>query len=208
MNETDPTRLMEHDYDGIREYDNPLPGWWTWLFIISFVFSVIYVAWYHVGTVSKSVHEKFDAQVAAYYEDQLERLGITEADDATIVRLMHDEDMMTAVAGMFQGNCAQCHRADGGGNVGPNLTDDYWKSVETPSDIYDVITLGVPGTAMTPWDRRLREPQRILLAAYVAYIRGSNPPGGLPQDGDRIDPWPSLESFAPTDEDVAGDESE
>ncbi len=183
-------KLFDHDYDGIREYDNPLPGWWKWLFVVSIIFSAAYIFYYHMGTATPTVYDKYESQIASYYENQLQRLGIQEADDATIVRLTHDKDMMTAMAGMFTGNCAQCHRPDGGGNIGPNLTDEFWKNVKKPSDIYNVITNGVTGTAMAAWERRLREPQRILLAAYVASLRGSNPPNPKAPEGSAIPPWP------------------
>lgn len=198
--QSEHNKLFEHDYDGIREYDNPLPGWWKWLFIASIIFSGAYLFYYQFGTTTPTIISKYDAQVAAYYEGQLERLGITEADGPTIVRLMEDADMMAAMAGMFQGNCAQCHRADGGGNIGPNLTDEQWKNVTTPIDIFNVITKGVPGTAMTPWERRLREPQRLLLAAYVASLRGSNPGNAKAPEGKVIPPWPEATEVEPQGE--------
>jgi cytochrome c oxidase cbb3-type subunit 3 len=194
MSQAEYERMFEHAHDGIREFDNPLPGWWTGIFIASVLFSVAYVAWFHVGT-GPSIHESYDAQVAAYYEEQLRRLGITQADDLTIVRLMNDQGMMQAMAGMFAGNCSQCHRADGGGNIGPNLADEAWKNVKRPQDIFRVITAGVPGTAMAGWERRLRQPQRILLAAYVASLRGSTPADAKAPEGTPIPPWPSLEEL-------------
>src|SRR3989338_6760548 len=49
MDRTDRDRLLDHEYDGIEEYDNPLPGWWVWLFWATIVFSGVYVAFYHMG---------------------------------------------------------------------------------------------------------------------------------------------------------------
>ena len=186
--------FFEKAHDGIKEFDNPLPGWWTWLFILSVVFSVGYVAWYHIG-VGASIEEKYDTQVATFYEGQLAQLGITEADDLNIIRLTENQELMVALAGMFNGQCAQCHRTDGGGGIGPNLTDDHWKNVKTPSDIFAVITDGVDGTAMSSWERRLREPQRILLSAYVAYLRSTTVSDGKAVEGVLIDPWPTVEEL-------------
>jgi cytochrome c oxidase cbb3-type subunit 3 len=204
MSQSDYEAMFEHEHDGIREYDNPLPAWWTWLFILSVVFSVVYVGWYHLG-VGPSIHDGYESEVATYYEHQLARLGLQQADDATIIRLMNDESMMGALSGMFQSNCAQCHRADGGGSIGPNLTDDSFKNVKTPADLYTVITNGVAGTAMTSWENRLREPQRILLAAYVGSLRGSNPPNAKAPEGSRIPPWPAAEASTPEPGEVADD---
>jgi cytochrome c oxidase cbb3-type subunit 3 len=183
------SEFFEHEHDGIREYDNPLPGWWTWLFAATIVFSAFYVAYYHIG-IGPSVHDRYDAEVVAQLERQLSSFGTLEPTDETILRLLHEKgDMIAAVSGMFRANCAQCHRDDAGGNIGPNLTDDRWKNVKRPADIIRVITQGVPNTAMKSWNTRFREPQIILLAAYVASLRGSDPPRPKAPEGDVVGPW-------------------
>lgn len=186
--------FFKHDHDGITEYDNPLPGWWTWLFVLSIFFSLGYVAYYHIG-VGPSVEDKYQAEVTAYFEKQLAALGELKGDDQTIVRLMQNEDLMNAMGGLFRGNCAQCHRDDGGGNIGPNLTDEQWKNVKTPADLFTVIQNGIPGTSMPAWGQRLREPQIIILSAYVASIRGSDPQNPKAAEGSRIAPWPTPEEL-------------
>lgn len=185
--------LTSHEYDGIHEYDNPLPGWWKWLFVASFFFSVGYWAWYHIG-IGPSVETKYMTQVSRYWESQLARLGWSEPTDEAIVRLARDEKIMASMAGTFESNCAQCHRANLGGQIGPNLTDDAWKNVKRPSDIFTVIAEGIPGTSMTAWGNRFRDPQIMLLAAYVASKRGSSPSDGLGPEGTTISPW---ETFLP-----------
>jgi cytochrome c oxidase cbb3-type subunit 3 len=183
-------RLMDHEYDGIREFDNPLPGWWTWLFVGSIIFSVIYVAYFHFG-VGPSIEDRYQTAQARQVEALLAQLGEIAPDNETIVRFMHKDDWMTAMQGVFTGNCAQCHVADGGGGIGPNLTDDQYKNVKEPADIFTVISEGIPGTSMAGWSDRLREPQMILLAAYVASLRGTEPANGIASEGSRIDPWPA-----------------
>jgi cytochrome c oxidase cbb3-type subunit 3 len=199
------SRLMDHEYDGIQEYDNPLPRWWNWLFIGSIVFSGLYVTWYHIG-VGPSVEEKYDAEVTAYVERLLEALGEIQADDATIVRFMNNEDWMKAMSGTFVGNCSQCHAADGGGGIGPNLTDDRYKNVTTPKDIYDVIANGIEGASMAAWKDRLRDPQIILLASYVASLRGTTPANPIAPEGNVAPPWPEAPAEgAESGGDEAGD---
>jgi cytochrome c oxidase cbb3-type subunit 3 len=186
---TDPTgRLLDHEYDGIQEFDNPLPSWWRWLFAVSIVFSVGYWMWYHIGN-GATIEETYQTRVARYWESQLSRLGLGEPTDEAIVELSRNESMMEAMAGAFENNCAQCHRADLGGNIGPNLTDDHWKNVKSPVDIVRVISDGVPGTAMTAWKNRFREPQIMLIAAYVASRRGSGPPNPKAAEGVVIEAW-------------------
>lgn len=186
-------QLLDHEYDGIREYDNPLPGWWVWLFILSFIFSIGYFYWY--SGLGDTVEEKHAQASLRHLEKQLVMLGEIRPDDETIVRLMQDTDMMSAVGGMFRDNCAQCHAADGGGNVGPNLTDENYKNIKRPVDIFNAIANGIPNTNMAGWSQRLREPQMILLASYVATLRGTTPAKPKDPEGMAIPPWPTLEEL-------------
>ena len=190
--EAEYQKFFEHDYDGIQEYDNPLPGWWTLLFWGSVIFSCFYAFYYHVGT-GPSLEDKYQAAVASNVEKLLAQAGDIAPDDATIVRLMDDDKIMSSMAGLFRGNCAQCHANDGGGNVGPNLTDEHYVNVSRPEDIYDIIANGIPGTSMPAWGNRLREPQMILLAAYVASLRGTTPAAPKEAEGSVIPPWPEPE---------------
>jgi cytochrome c oxidase cbb3-type subunit 3 len=190
-------KFFEHEHDGIREYDNPLPAWWTWIFVASIFFSVCYYFYYHIG-VGPSIHDRYDTEVVAQLERQLGSFGQLKPDDVTIMRLLAEKaDMIDAVGGIFRGNCAQCHDTDGGGNIGPNLTDDHWKNVRRPADIFKVISEGLPGTAMPAWKQRFREPQLILLSAYVASLRGSTPTSPKAPEGSAIEPWPGLDDLAP-----------
>jgi cytochrome c oxidase cbb3-type subunit 3 len=193
--------LMDHEYDGIREYDNPLPRWWTWLFVLSIIFSLVYVGYYHIG-IGPTIHDKYQAEVAAHVARLLEQLGDIQADNATILEYSRNTEWMTATGGMFVGNCAQCHAPDGGGNIGPNLTDGHFINVKEPKDLFTVITEGVAGKGMQAWKDRLSEPQRILLAAYVASLRGTTPSRGKAAEGSRIPEWETFETPAGGDEDA------
>lgn len=194
--------LLDHEYDEIKEYDNPLPTWWSWIFAMTCAFSVCYVFWFHIG-LGPSIHEEHDADVAAHVEKLLAQLGDIRPDNATILEFMGKDDWMAASVGTFVGNCGQCHLGDGGGNIGPNLTDDFYKNVSEPADIFTVITEGVPNTGMTAWGDRLSEPQRILLAAYVARLRGTQPAKSKEAEGTRIADWNSTVEVAGADDDGA-----
>lgn len=187
----DGPSLMEHEYDGIREFDNPTPGWWHVLFLASVVFSVCYTAWYHVSPLSESIWDKWrDAEV-----DEFARIfgeiGDLEGDAPTIARMMKDEQMMAVAQGIFQGNCAACHAKDGGGINGVNLTDNHYKNVKGLADVFTVITKGAGNGAMPTWENMISKNERVILAAYVANLRGTTPAAARPPEGEEIPAWPA-----------------
>lgn len=195
MTDTGPNedRLMSHSYDGIMEYDNPMPGWWVWMFTASIIFCVPYVMWYHLGA-GPSIYEKLDAELAAYDEFLLDLYGELEPDEETILHYAGDEAAMKAMGGVFDGKCALCHNKDGGGggNAGANLTDDSWIHVATITDIAEVLTNGRPVQGMPAWKDQLTETQIVLLSSYVAHLQKYPvpPPGGKEPQGERVEPWP------------------
>ena len=210
MNNPSPDRerdfLLDHNYDGICEYDNPLPGWWTWIFIATIAFSIVYYLYYHATEIGADIHQKYETQMVAHISRQLEQLGELHPDDATILEFTRKSDLMNAMSGVFRGTCAQCHAADGGGGIGPNLTDNNYLHVKTPKDIYEVISNGWQGTSMPAFKDRFREPQRILLAAYVASLRGTAPAQPKAPQGESIAAWPAPAPDAATETDGAAQE--
>jgi cytochrome c oxidase cbb3-type subunit 3 len=185
---TDEPVLLAHDADGIHEYDNPMPFWWSAIFWGSIGFSALYVLYYMIGIGPGSARE-YDADLTGFYQEQAERLGDLRPDAQTMSSLMADQRMMQAAAGMFAANCATCHQKDGGGGTGPNLTDDTWINVKKAEDIYAVISNGVVAKGMPSWSRNFGEAQRTLLASYVAHLRGTKPAAPKAPQGDAIPAW-------------------
>ena len=181
--------LLPHDCDGIREYDNPMPFWWSALFWATFIFSVPYFVFYHAGGVGQTLAEGYESEVGAFYEQQAAKLGDLKPDNETILALMSDEKKMLAGRAMFKANCATCHASDGGGRTGPNLTDDSYLNVRAPKDIFRVLKEGVIAKGMPAWDKRYSEPQLVLLSSYVAGLRGTTPASAKEAQGDRIAEW-------------------
>src|SRR5690349_12351677 len=117
--------VFQHDADGIRELDNLLPRWWVWLFWLCNLFAVAYMLYFHVFNLG-------DSQAAAYVRDakqadQIKAAALTDF-EARLASLEPSKDPAILRDGqrVFGTYCAPCHRADGGGLVGPNLCDDYW----------------------------------------------------------------------------------
>ncbi len=178
-----------HNYDGIQEYDNPIPGWWTWLFVASIVFTPIYIVWFHAPGMERDVLGQYDRAYAANLEQQFGELGDLEPNAATIMRYIDDDKWLAVGKSTFKTNCVSCHGDGGIGNSGPNLTDDHYKNVQTVEDIATVIANGAAGGAMPAWGNRLHPNAVVLTASYIASLRGTNAPGGKPAEGETIPPW-------------------
>lgn len=195
MNRSDEDLLLEHEVDGIREYDNPLPGWWVNLFWVTILFCFPYTLYYH-GVEGRAIEDEHEAAVADRATQLIKSFGKLENDVPTLLKYMVDPVGLAGAGAMFRGKCAQCHAADGGGGVGPNLTDDHYVNVKNLQDIYRVIKEGVPLKGMPAWGLQMSDTQMVLLAAYVAQLRGKPVRGAAPK-GEVIPAWPT-DSSEPT----------
>ncbi len=183
--------LTGHSYDGIQEYDNPLPGWWKWLFVASIVMAPPYFMYYHSGVEGRSVADQYDTKFAAHIELQFAEIGNLPMTRESVVEYLYDDSWLKVGKSVFKTNCTQCHAKDGGGLVGPNLTDEEYKNVKDIGDILDVIQNGANGGAMPAWNNRLSENQMVLVSSYVASLRGTTPAKAKEPEGRKIDPWPA-----------------
>ncbi len=175
--------LLDHDYDGIQELDNQLPRWWVWLFYITIIFSAVYLVYYHVTRTG-------DLQIAEYTKEMKAGEQIKAAAmgnfESTIATLQPSKDAAVLETGkqVYDKFCAPCHRADGGGLVGPNLTDDYWIHGSTYADSVKVIWDGVPAKGMIIWKTVLKPNEIQAVASYIYTLRGAKlaTPGKPPEN--------------------------
>jgi len=192
---TDETLITGHEYDGIQEYDNPVPGWWHVLWIGSFVLAIVYLPVSLISPFFTHPTERLEAAQQAEFQRLFAEVGDLENDPATLVSLMNDEAWMSFAEGTFRKSCASCHAADGGGLIGPNMTDDHYKNVTELTDFYTVIADGAANGAMPAWGNRLHPNEIVLLSAYAASLRGTEP--GSPTDPEPeaqvVPPWPTAE---------------
>jgi cytochrome c oxidase cbb3-type subunit 3 len=189
-NPQDPL-LLDHEYDGIRELDNKLPRWWVWLFNITIVFAALYLLYYHVLGGPTSAQEytsemKAGAQLKAAAMGKFEA-GIPALQPSTDPAVIEDGRQI------YARYCAPCHRADGGGLVGPNLTDDYWIHGSKYSDTVTVIWNGVPAKGMITWKATLKPDQIQSVASYIYTLRGAKlaTPGKPPENQTPVKAAPS-----------------
>ena len=181
-----------HTYDGIQEYDNPLPGWWKWIFWVTIIFSPFYLMYFHVGAPGRSVEEMYETSLAENTRKQYAEIGDLAGDQPTMIKYLKEAKWVGVGQSIFKANCVSCHGSDGGGNVGPNLCDENFKHVKQLPDIIKVINEGVAGGAMPAWATRFSHKNDVILVSvYVASLRGSKPAISKAPDGSPIPPWPS-----------------
>lgn len=190
MNAEPEPELTDHSYDGIQEYDNPLPGWWKTLFFLSVVFSFFYFLYFNSGVEGRSIHDDYNRQVSRMMDKRFAKIGELKPDNETIKKYMTDREWLRVGEVVYRSNCTGCHGANGQGITGPNLTDDNWKNVRELKDIAGVISNGANNGAMPAWKHRLGHINKIVLtASYVASLRGTNPANAKPPEGSAIAPW-------------------
>ncbi|MDE3054826.1 MAG: c-type cytochrome [Gemmatimonadota bacterium] len=185
-NKSDQDRLLEHNYDGIQEYDNPMPRWWVWIFWASILFAVVYgLDPWHVLRGPGRIAEYDAAMAAAARAFPPPAAG---GNAATLDALGRNPQAMAAGKQVFVTNCAPCHRPDGGGLIGPNLTDDYWIHGGTVTDVHRTITQGVLDKGMPNWGKVLKPEQIDDVAVYVFFgLHHTNPPNPKAPQGEKVE---------------------
>lgn len=187
---TKPTdELLDHEYDGIREFDNPIPAWWTWMWIGSMVFSLAYFVHYHVAGTGTSVMAAYETEMEEFRANETERklAALANLNEDVLVNVMKDEAAVSAGGEKFAALCASCHGKSGEGLVGPNLTDDYWLHADaTLMAIRKVVAEGVPEKGMPAWEKMLTPEEMVNVVAFVGTLRGKNVEGKEPQ-GEKVD---------------------
>lgn len=181
--------VREHAFDGITEFDNRLPNWWLWTFYLACIYSVGYWVHYHSLGTGDQPAEAYVAEQRAAAEAIAARLAANPITEQSLLQLVSEPAFVAAGKRLFEDpqKCAQCHRADGSGAIGPNLTDDRWIYGGAPMDVFTTILKGREQNlakgfmgGMQAWESSGL--QFVLqTTAYVLSIRGTNLPGKPPE---------------------------
>ena len=196
-----------HVYDGIQEYDNPTPGWWNWLFIITVVHSLFYWIYFHSGVIGRTSIDEYKRAVAANMQMRFGEIGDLTGSRAEMIQYTNDAEWLKVGEIVYQTNCISCHGKDGGGIQGPNLTDDHYKNVREIEDLHRVVAQGANNGAMPAWQNRLHPNEVVLVACYVASLRGTVPANPKAPEGNVIAPWPTAAEAPADDAAATGDQA-
>jgi cytochrome c oxidase cbb3-type subunit 3 len=167
---------LGHDYDGIRELDNRLPPWWLYGFYCCILFAVIYLYRFHVAHTAPLPKEELQIamNIAAAEKEAYLKNAANNVNENTVTYLT-DPASLEDGKKIFTTICMACHQADGGGNVGPNLTDKYWLHGGSIKDIFKTIKYGWPEKGMKSWEDDYSPLQIAHIASYVKSLQGTKP---------------------------------
>lgn len=188
--EEEESIILDHNYDGIRELDNHLPPWWTYLFYVTVVFAIVYVFVYHVTDTLPLQEEEYQIEMAEAAAAAEARIAANaEAGGFNESELEYTDDPAILASGetIYTRQCAACHKVDGGGSIGPNLTDEYWIHGGTIQEIYTTIKVGVPDKGMISWESSLSPEQMRDAASYIMSLAGTNPPDAKGPQGEVVE---------------------
>lgn len=179
--------ILPHDYDGIQEFDNPLPNWWLLTFYGAIVFSFLYIGYYHFGSGPSLIDEMNAdlAHVAALAEAS--RASAPPPNEEELNAAFANPGTRTQGKQLYLEKCAACHGNDGQGMIGPNLTDRFWIHGDgTLSALIQVINEGVAEKGMPPWGPLLTREQLVAAAVHVKSLAGTKPANPKEPQGTEI----------------------
>lgn len=166
---------LDHDYDGIKELDNNMPPWWKWMFYVSIVWSVLYMFHYHVGNGESQLDEYNNEMAKAELARAKYLKNAANLVDESNVTYLTDASDLAKGKSIYEASCAACHRQDLGGEIGPNLVDEYWINGGGISNIFSVIKYGRPQKGMISWQAQLKPLEMQQVSSYIMSLAGSNP---------------------------------
>ncbi|WP_179008200.1 cbb3-type cytochrome c oxidase N-terminal domain-containing protein [Winogradskyella forsetii] len=177
--------ILDHNYDGIKELDNNLPPWWIYSFYISIVFAVIYMLRYHVFNADDQFVEYEIEYAEANRAIEAYKKTAKNLVDFNTVEILSESADLNAGRIIFETNCVACHKADGGGGIGPNLTDENWILGGGIKNVFKTISEGGrDGKGMVSWKSELKPLQMAQVASYVLKFQGTTPAEPKDPEGD------------------------
>lgn len=178
--------VLDHDYDGIQELDNPLPKWWLLTFYGAIIFSMGYYFYYELSTGPSTSQEL--RQAMSVIEAKREKANAEADANVNWPELLANKEVLVQGKLVYDKNCTSCHGSLGEGGIGPNLSDSYWihgdGSVETTATL---VKKGVLEKGMPPWKDILQPQDLQATVVYISSLKGGNPPNAKAPQGNKID---------------------
>ena len=178
--------ILDHNYDGIKELDNNLPPWWIWGFYASIVFAVIYMFRYEVFNGDNQFKELDTEYAEAKIEIEEYKKTAKNLVDYNTVELLTETSDLDSGKKIFDANCVACHKSDGGGGIGPNLTDEYWILGGGIKNVFKTVSDGGRnGKGMISWSQFGLSPIEIAqVSSYLLTFQNTIPAEPKAAEGD------------------------
>ena len=173
--------VMDHEFDGIQEFDNRLPNWWLWIMWGSMVFALLYWVFFHTLGVGVLPVERFEMEMQVAQEIQIARALEAGIDNEFFVMMSQNEEKVADGREIFVKHCVACHLDQGQGSVGPNLTDGYWVHGCEPMQMLKTINDGVAAKGMPAWMNQLGPTRVNAVLAYILTIKDTEVTGKAPE---------------------------
>lgn len=177
--------VIDHEYDGIQELNNPVPLWFNTLFYGTIVFGLCYFFIYQISGWGLNQDQEYIAEVEKAEVARQEFLAnsSSQVDESSVVL---DPAMASAGKSIYMANCLACHGANGEGGIGPNLTDRFWLHGGEIKDIFRTVKYGVPDKGMVPWEQTLTPGQIAEVSNYIVSLRDTKPANAKEAQGSEV----------------------
>ena len=176
-----------HELDGIKEYDNPMPGWLMAIWWGSLLFAAGYLMFYALnfgeGTMEAEYRQATSDSVTAV-QAHFDANPLVPPSPGDLLGGAANAAVLDAGAARFARTCAACHGDQAQGLIGPNLTDNRWIHGGSVEQIFQSVAKGWPAKGMPPWGRALKPEELSALVSYVRSLQGSNPPNPRAPEGE------------------------
>ncbi|MCC7125671.1 MAG: c-type cytochrome [Acidobacteria bacterium] len=180
-----------HELDGIKEYDNPMPGWLMAIWWGSLIFSAGYLMFYALsfgeGTMEAEYRQQTASDVAAV-QAYFDANPLVPPKAMELLSGARDSAVLDVGAARFTRSCAPCHGEQAQGLIGPNLTDDRWLHGGSVEQVFQSVAKGWPAKGMPPWGRAVAPEELAALVSYIRSVQGTQPPNPRPAEGDPVAP--------------------
>ncbi len=174
--------MSDHEYDGISELDNPLPGWWLTSFYMTMVFALGYFMYYSMGP-GQSPTEIFEKSMAELNAKKPATGGSQGPTESELNAAIADSGLRQKGKAVYDAKCVSCHGAQGQGGIGTNLTDSFWIHGGKPVQVAMTIQEGILDKGMPPWKAILNPDEVKGLVSYIRSMQGTHPPGAKAPQG-------------------------
>lgn len=185
MSDEKDVPILEHSHDGIQEYDNPLPTWWLWTFLLTIIFGFHY--WIHYEFGGGMTQDQELARDLAQLQSHQRNAPAPSDSEEDLQKLAGSGSALSEGKSVFDGKCAACHGAELQGGIGPNLTDEYW--IHGKGNLLEIASLvrsGVLDKGMPGWDSQLKPEEIRSVVVFIASRKGSQPANPKDPQGEKV----------------------